>query len=314
MNPPHSPRPRGWTARLIGTLATLGLLVYLLLRHWSEIGEALSKLGAGPALLGLGILSLSRLAVAGRWYVLLHGAEARVTPRQSLRLTYAGLFASNFLPTTIGGDVVRLAGGFALGIDRAVCAASLVVDRLVGVAGMTVALPFGLQALWSGAGALTGLKDAPLAAAVTVGWWTRARERVSAVGRRLLSALALWLWRPRSLAAALGLTWFHMLLLFGTLWMLLRAMGEPIPFIRLAGLWSLVYFVTLLPFSLNGLGLQELSLTFVLTNLGGVSMQAALALALVVRTLFMLASLPGALFLPGLLPGGHDESAGSEAG
>jgi len=48
--------------------------------------------------------------------------------------------------------------------------------------------------------------------------------------------------------------------------------------------------------------------------LGGVSMQAALTLALLIRTLFWLASLPGAFFLPALLSRKQEElSSGPEA-
>ncbi|MCX6071827.1 MAG: hypothetical protein NTU91_13390, partial [Chloroflexi bacterium] len=63
------------------------------------------------------------------------------------------------------------------------------------------------------------------------------------------------------------------------------------------GLWSLVYFITLLPVSIGGLGLQELSATLIYTQVGGVSVSGAVAAALLLRTVEVLASLPGALFL-----------------
>jgi hypothetical protein len=66
-------------------------------------------------------------------------------------------------------------------------------------------------------------------------------------------------------------------------------------------LWSLVYFITLLPFSINGYGLQEVSLAFIFTRLGGLSSPTALTLAILVRTITMIASLPGALFVPGIM-------------
>ena len=59
--------------------------------------------------------------------------------------------------------------------------------------------------------------------------------------------------------------------------------------------------LTLLPVSINGLGLQELSIAVLFSSFGGVSEHAGLALAVLMRMLYMLASLPGALFLPGLL-------------
>ncbi len=79
-----------------------------------------------------------------RWHVLMSSAGTGITIRQSMRLTFAMLFASNFLPTTIGGDVVRLAGAIRLGFDQAISVASLVVDRLIGMAGMAMGLIFAI--------------------------------------------------------------------------------------------------------------------------------------------------------------------------
>jgi hypothetical protein len=90
---------------------------------------------------------------------------------------------------------------------------------------------------------------------------------------------------------------------FAQIWILLQGMGQPLPFGLIAGLWSLTYFVTLLPVSINGMGVQELSTALIYTSLGGVTGAASLTLALLMRILQMLASLPGALFIPGILAG-----------
>lgn len=74
-------------------------------------------------------------------------------------------------------------------------------------------------------------------------------------------------------------------------------------FWRIAGLWALTYFVTLLPISVNGLGVQELSMTFFFTTFGGITTASGLTIALFMRILPMFASLPGAVFIPGMLAG-----------
>ena len=51
------------------------------------------------------------------------------------------------LSTTIGGDVLRLTGAVRLGLSTSLAAASLVVDRLVGMTGMALMLPFSLPGL-----------------------------------------------------------------------------------------------------------------------------------------------------------------------
>lgn len=242
-------------------------------------------------------MMISRLAVAGRWHVLMHSAGTGITPRQSLRLTFAMLFSSNFLPTTIGGDVVRLAGAIRLGFDQAVSLASLVVDRLIGMTGMAMALPFGIP------GYIQYINSAPAAGALAIPWLKPLTQKINRFLHELGQALALWLRKPRSLLAALGFTWVHMLCTFACVWLLLAGMGEHISFWLIMGLWSATYFVTLLPISINGMGVQELAMTYFYVAIGGISAANGLTLALLMRLIQMVASLPGALFIPDIMAG-----------
>jgi len=78
-------------------------------------------------------------------------------------------------------------------------------------------------------------------------------------------------------------------------------MGESLSFWLISGLYSLVYFVTLFPISLNGYGIQEVSMTYILSELGNASLETSLVVALLFRTLMMFVSLPGAFFAPEIL-------------
>lgn len=298
------------TIKIIGTTVALALVVYLLWRQgWSEISTVVSQISFGIFTLTFVMTLMSRTAIGWRWHILLRSAGIKISPLRSISLTYAGLFASNFLPTTIGGDVVRLAGVLRLNLDRPVCVASLIVDRLVGMAGMALAIPFILPGLPEGlfltanspllAGApLLGKLDAPAGSKAK-----KILEKGVRLLKRLLEALSFWVKHPQSLFVSLLMSWTHMLLLFGTLWLLLRAMGEPASFWLIAGMWALTYFVTLLPISINGLGVQELSMTFFFTQVGGISEPTALTLAFLIRILQMFASLPGAFYLPDVVVG-----------
>jgi uncharacterized membrane protein YbhN (UPF0104 family) len=132
--------------------------------------------------------------------------------------------------------------------------------------------------------------------------WQRIYTRVKGLIQRLLGAVALWIRQPRALLVSFMFTALHMLCFFGILWVLLDGMNDPVPYWLISGLWSLVYFVTLIPISINGLGVQEVAITFAFSTLGGASEQNTLTLALLFRTLVMLASLPGALFISGIMP------------
>ncbi len=292
--------------RWVGTLLSVGVLIYLLASQgWREIGQALAKLSLWRVSLALLLMFGSRLAVTLRWHVLLRSAGVCIPFSRSLRLTFSGLFASNVLPTTIGGDVFRLAGAVQTKLDAATITASLIADRLIGMAGMAMALPFGVPAWlelrqeWFSWQRLT---FAGLALGVTSPF-NRIFERMVCFLRETLQTLGIWRKRRRALIISLGWTWVHMLCLFGSLALLFEGLGEPLALWKIGGLWSLVYFVTLIPISINGYGLQEISLTVIFSTAGGISQAAGLTVALLIRLLTMLASLPGAFFVPSILSG-----------
>lgn len=293
-----SPRKVNWL-RALATLLALALMVYLLREHWTEITDAVNRIDPLRFALALGLMLVSRLAVSARWHVLLRSAGVPTTWTQSIRLTLAGLFAGNFLPSTVGGDVARLGGALQMGFDAAVSAASLLVDRLVGLVGMFLTVPVGLQLFLQNG----GLGAGSLMMAAVPGPFGKAASWVRSASSRVLAAVRLWLRRPAALLASLGFTLVHMACLFGAMWILLEDLHEPLPFWTIAGLWSLVYVVTLVPFTINAFGLQEVTITYAFNQLGGVSAPNSLVLAVLVRSLFLLASLPGALFLSDVLPG-----------
>jgi hypothetical protein len=105
------------------------------------------------------------------------------------------------------------------------------------------------------------------------------------------------------LTLALVFTLIHQACIYGIITLLLSDLEEPLTFWMVAGLWSFIYFITLLPISINGYGVQELALLFFFTQVASASEPAALAVATLVRLTQMFASLPGALFLPSIMAG-----------
>ncbi len=284
--------------RWVGTALAIGLLVYLLSHQgWADIASSAAQISWWRFAVAIILVFISRFAVVGRWHVLMRSAGTGISPRQSIRLTFAMLFSSNFLPTTIGGDVVRLAGAIRLGFNQAISLASLVVDRLVGMTGMAMALPFGIPAYIQHYNSSSSLGMA------AIPWINPLVGKIQRFLQELLKALNVWLKQPRALLGALGFTWVHMLCTFGIVSLLLGGMGEHISFLMVMGLWSATYFVTLLPISINGMGVQELAMAFFYVTLGGISQSSGLTLALLMRILQMVASLPGALFIPDILAG-----------
>jgi len=121
--------------------------------------------------------------------------------------------------------------------------------------------------------------------------------------RKVLGNLRFWSRHPLILLKALGFTLVHQAAIYLIIRVLINGMGETLSMGQIAGIWSLTYFISLLPVSINGLGLQEVTITNLYTLLGGLSPAASISLALILRLVWLIGSLPGAFFIGEVLAG-----------
>lgn len=276
--------------RVCGTILAIGLLIYLVKQNGTvNIQEALSKISLTNLTLAFTCIILSRLFITARWHVLLRSGGVNIPFTRTITLVFMGLFSNNFLPTTIGGDVVRLAGAIQMGYDNAICLASIAADRVINMVGMSLAAPLGLWQLAAVGSAAQSLSIAAL--------FAKGKDFVAKTFR----SFSLWLNKPGALVSALLFALIHMLFSFSANYILIISMGEHISLWKVIGLSSLAYFITLVPISINGYGLQELTVTYLLTNIGGISVETAASTAVIHRLIMMTVSLPGAFTLPGVL-------------
>lgn len=288
--------------RAFGSILALSLLIVLLEEEGDgKLFSALRRVSIGYFLVAIVALTISRLFAAARWYILLKSAGVEISFFRSIMLTFTGNFSSNFLPTTIGGDVVRLAGAMQLGYDRAICVASLIADRLIGLAGMSVVLPLGLVPVFS---INSGISQSIAIPALF--------QKGLDFTKRTFESFSIWMKKPFALSASLLATFGNMVFIYFSVYFLLIGIDHYVSYWLVAGLYTLTYFVTLFPISINGLGVQELSMTFLLTQLGGLSPSESATVALLTRLLFIITSLPGAFFLPSILATMNEKKMKSE--
>jgi len=277
--------------QLIGTVLAIALLIFLLKEDgWDEISAAMQKIKLIDLFWVAVLFSISRIAIVWRWHALLRSGGIDMRFKDSAALTFMGLFATNFLPTTIGGDVVRLAGAMQMGFDRAVCLASIAADRLIGMLGMAMTTPIGLVQAW-------GILKTGTAALSILTFTQKSIDFI----KRTLSIFSIWIKKPISVLVSLAFSGIHMLCVFSSIYIFITGLGSHVSFWMIAGLWSLTYFITLIPISINGYGLQELSFTFLMSHIAGLTPAVSLTVAVLLRAYFLLSSLPGAAFLPSIL-------------
>lgn len=291
-----SPRGRevGWL-RAAGTVASLLLLAWILGRQdWLAIVRHAGAVPPGLLAAALAMFLASQAGGAARWWILLRYQRIGIGYGRAFRINAAGLFASNFLPGTIGGDVLRVAGILPLTVGPVIGLASVVADRLIGIATMVLVLPLSWLAfgprLMPALGGLLGV-GVP-------------SDRISKLARmasdRVRAALAPWLARPQSLIFSMLASIAAVAIYLSGLWTVARGLGIEVTLAQVAGVTGITYFLSQIPISVNGLGIREAAMIALYVPLGATGEQAA-ALALITRLLVMLSSLHGALWAPSLL-------------
>lgn len=290
---------RRWL-QLAGTLASTGLFVWLLARQdWQHTWQNLSRLPLWiwPACLLLVVSGMCFNAL--RWYVLLRAQNVQLTYGQTLRMVFAGAFASNFLPSTIGGDAVRVWGLLRFTSDKALSLASVVVDRAMNVAAMLTILPFALFTFGSPWKVLPQSGWMAPAAAATSWKISGLFQKIKA---KFVEVFGAWLRQPAVLLRAFIISWLSVLVIYVAVWLQAVGLGISVRLWQVMGVSATTYLVMLLPISVNGYGLREVLMTTLYMQLGATLEQAA-TLALTSRFFMLFETLAGALWLGETLAG-----------
>jgi uncharacterized protein (TIRG00374 family) len=134
---------------LLKLVIGLGLLFFLYTRLEDPAALGRQIVEADKVRLVLGALCYTAaVALSGvKWGILLHAAHIPVAPARLLAYQWQAEFFNNFLPAQVGGDVMR---GLALASDtqrRADAAASVLIDRFIGLLVFMLAATLGSTAM-----------------------------------------------------------------------------------------------------------------------------------------------------------------------
>lgn len=256
-------------------------------------------------LLTLGGIVLS----AVRWQQVLHalGLPARLRPL--VTLYFAGQFVSNVLPTTIGGDVLRVARLSKENGDTPDTFASVVLERLTGWLVLPLITLFGLlvnpglRELGRATSLAAIIAVATLALLVGVlvaaehprlGGRFRAREG----WQRFIGAVHVGVDRlrrhPRAALSVIGAGLLYQFVLCLAALAAAEALGlSSLGLTALLAFFPAVLIAQVLPIGISGLGVREGAFVIFLTPLG-VPAEEAIALGLLLYLLNLAVSLLGA--------------------
>ena len=250
-----------------------------------------------------------------RWRLLLGAQHIRVPLRTLSESFWVALFFNNFLPSNIGGDVVRIADTSQLAGSKTLATTVVLVDRvlglfaLLGVGAIGAASAHALGVDIPGAGWLELAAVAALAVCVPLFVAPRLLDALlrplRALGHpwvlervaMLQEALGRFRSQPSSLIGALAGAVAVQLVIVVFYALTARSLSIPLPVVMAGVLVPVALAVQMAPVSINGFGLREAVFSFFFVRFG-FGVEAGVAVSLLGTALIMFFSLGGgALFL-----------------
>ena len=296
MSKTSRPKSLGLILRSAGTLISSVLFVLLISRQkWDVV---LSK-AVGISIWTILLATLCYLSSFGfntlRWCILLWAQDVKITLWKAYQLTWAGNFASNFLPSTIGGDGFRMLAIHPYTGRKTISIGSVALDRIINMASMVCLVPAPLTIFGSSLRGLLGLGSAvPGFAALSLP--TRVQKLIEKFFPKIISAYQNWAAKPMAFIYAFLVAWPSNLLNMAATYLIALQLGMSVSFWQVIGVQTVTYFLSVLPISVNGYGLREVAYTTLYSALGA-SLEQASTLALVTRLITVIATIPGAIWL-----------------
>jgi uncharacterized membrane protein YbhN (UPF0104 family) len=273
---------------------------------WSQVGHAFGQLRVELWLAAIATLALTQVVSALRWQLLARPLGFERSLWQYTGFYFIGMYFGMVLPTSVGGDVVRawyldgrsgcrLAAFVAVFLDR--LSGLLVLLAMACVATLVCPLELPAWIPWSvwgtAASAVVGLALLPVIA--------RRSKHAKLRASQLRSAFAM-LRSPRLLAATTLLSLVVQAANVIIVWLVGTAIGAGVHAEYYWILVPMVSLLTLLPVSVNGMGLREGGMAVFLAPLG-VGRGTALTLSLLWFAVFTATSLLGGfVYLFGRFP------------
>ena len=279
-------------------------------RLWASAREA-----SVPWLLAaLGVQVVNLLASTWRWQLLLNAQDVKLKNRTLVGSYLVATFFNNFLPSNVGGDVIRIRDTAPAAQSKTLATTIVLVDRALGMMALVFISAVGATAAarWYGSGASPiwpswlwafFLVAAAITAPVVYApeGFGRLLQPLTVVhpewvGTRidkLTATLSRFRERPGALAGCFSAAVFVQGLMVAYYLTVVYALKIPITASELAVIVPISLVVQMLPVSVNGLGLREATFSFYFARVG-LPIESAVLMSLMGAALLLLFSLSGA--------------------
>ena len=294
-------------------------------QRWNRLAEIFRQMNIGVFAAVLGIFIISQIIVGLRWWLLLRSQHIFINFWAVIRLYFLGWFYNNFMPGSVGGDLLRAWYVTKHTPKKFEAVFSVFVDRVIGLlSALAIAIFFYLLFLRGRGPVITssgrsgflesvaeykGILLWVFAAIVVIfcillihkksrsiltKLWLYIRAPAVRMIVKLKDAILIYCSKPGTILVAFGLTVFLQLLTITGFWFLGRNLGIEAGIKYYYVFFTLTWVLGAIPISIGGAVVVEVLLASLFIKFAGVAAESASALALCQRAVWMLASLPGA--------------------
>ena len=300
---------------LLKILLSATLLFYLIQKaHLAVIYQTILSADIRYYLLAIGVYIIAQPIRSMRWWLLLKEKQVSISRTRLLILCFIGTFFSGFLPTIVGGDVVRGYYVFKESNAQDVSFASILVERLCGlviilITGFAASLYF---LILQGPSPLitTCLGGCLLGLAIMCSIFYRPcfgflsrplplvqRWDIAGKINEIYQSTLSYKGHPGALAWCVVLSFFYQLVIILIHFLMSVALGWNIPGALFFLAVPVVTVVSMFPLSFGGLGVREGAMVIFFSQYG-ISAASAISLSLLSYSISLVAGAIGGMLYP----------------
>lgn len=295
------------TAISVGLLA---LILWFMRGSIDDVGAAIKKINKTAFLISFLLFLMGYLLLSLRLKYIMGAQNLKITVREAVSLTFTGQFFSNFLPTSIGGDVVKAYYASVITGKKAHSFASVVFDRMLGtftlILMVLISYAFVKKTSYTNSiNTFLIIAGAASVALISILFSRRIAKKIPFLGsilrmfkledkmKMLYEIIYNYKKHPRFIIEAGLISLALQIVMFGSVYFITKGLGATVSMKNICLLMPIISTVAMAP-SINGLGVREGA--FVVLFGPMMTKGGAFALSIIWVFMIVLVSLIGGLF------------------
>ena len=311
---------------LLARLGVAGLACWLIVKDldFAELKQTFSQLHPAFLILSCVVFSGGLCIIGYRWWLFMRAQKIEIPVFMAVKLTFLGQFFTNFMPSAVGGDLIRAWYVSRYTHRKLQAALGVLVDRVMGLASTFILALTSYFLFMRGQGLLqvnressgsiqaffekhpVSLSHLALVIVLLIGmgfvlagvfdlksFFGKLYDHIKHVVTQFKEVMLVYYHHPMVLFLGLIATIFLQSMVIVSYWLIGRDLGMTASLSYYFVFFPMIWVVGSIPISIAGLGILEGGLVLLFVQFTGAAPEAVIALALCQRLTWVFGSIPG---------------------